>query len=129
MAIEMGEVACPAAHPRFPQRKNFSPEETLIFPSEERPIRPLLVFLAQFWLLLMEMHDQITSLPVRTLISLILISHSYTPRHTLLDVQLKALFLPPHPIPTTQLALMLDRTAPSAADIALHLHLLENTWS
>src|SRR5215469_5840140 len=71
-------------------------------------------------------HNQITCLPIRTLIRLILKSNSYSPRHATLQMQHMMLRLCHHSRPTTNWTSMPNRLSLASANITRRLHLLKD---
>ena len=102
------------------------PEEVGVFSSEEGAVRSVFLFGAQFWLLFVEMYDEISRRPVRTLIGFVLVVYACTAGNALFDKQFVGFLVADDAVAGAVFALVFDGAALATAGIALHLHLLED---
>lgn len=126
VAVEVGDVPLPVAHPRLPQADDFLPEKIVVLPPEEDPINPVGVLMLQIRLLLRQHDDQVASLVVGARVRLVLVDQPRVPRCATGDVELHGRGVPHDAGAVAHRTPVLDNLAPAAALVALRLDLLEH---
>lgn len=126
VAVKVGDIPLPVAHPRLPQADDFPPEKIVVLPPEEDPIDPVGVLMFQIRLLLGQHHDQVASLVVGARVRLVLVDQPRVPRRATGDVELHGRGIPHDAGAVAHGTPVLDDLAPAAALVALRLDLLEH---
>src|SRR5690242_14359684 len=125
----MCNVARPVAHPSLSQREYLAPEQISASAAEEGAISAFMVLFAECRVHLYEVHDQVSSDIIWTLIGFVLICDPYALGHALLDVQLMGFRFADYPAAVTDGTRVFNCLALAMAGVALHLYLLEESWS
>lgn len=126
VAVEVGDVPLPVAHPRLPQANDLPPEKIVVLPPEEDSIDPVGVLLLQVRLLLGQHDDQVASLVVGARVRLVLVDQPRVPGRATGDIELHGRGVPHDAGAVAHGTPVLDDLAPAAALVALGLDLLEH---
>lgn len=126
MAVQVREVASPIAHPGFPERQDFSPEQIITFPAEEYAVYVIGVVVLEVRVLLGQGDDEVASDPVGTRVGLVLVHDLGVPRDAARDFERDRGRPADNPIALADGALVLDGLAAAAAGVARGLDLLEH---
>lgn len=125
MAVEVGQVAGPVAHPRLAEGQHLPPEQIIALAAEEGAVDMVRV-VVEVGLLLDERDAQVAGDVVRAGVGLVLVDDGGAAGDAAVDLEGHGGRLAEDAVPAAHGALVLDGLAAPAARVALHLELLEH---